>query len=83
MICDVTRSVAVAYAAEYFDSGAFLADLGRRVAFRTESQAAGRRPEVLGYLEQEMMPAAHRLGATARVVDNPDPAGGPAWTRGG
>jgi acetylornithine deacetylase/succinyl-diaminopimelate desuccinylase-like protein len=77
MICDVTRSAAVAYAAGYFDSGDFLADLERRVAFRTESQAAGRRPEVLGYLEQEMVPAAHRLGATARVVDNPDPAGGP------
>ena len=73
----MARSVAVAYAADYFDSGAFLADLGRRVAFRTESQAPGRRPDVLGYLEQEMVPAAHRLGATARVVDNPDPHGGP------
>ncbi len=77
MICDVTRSVAVAYAADYFDSGAFLADLRRRVAFRTESQAAGRRLDVLGYLEQEMVPAAHRLGATARVAENPDPHGGP------
>src|SRR5580658_8441434 len=77
MICDVTRSVAVGYAADYFDSGAFLADLGRRVAFRTESQAPGRYPDLLGYLEQEMFPAAQRLGATARVADNPDPAGGP------
>ena len=77
MICDVTRSVAVAYAADYFDSGAFLADLGRRVAFRTESQATGRHPDLLGYLEQEMFPAAQRLGATARVADNPDPTGGP------
>ncbi len=73
----MTRGLAVAYAADYFDSGAFLADLGRRVAFRTESQAAARRPDVLGYLEQEMAPAAHRLGATARVMDNPDSAGGP------
>src|SRR5580692_6468330 len=77
MICDVTRSVAVAYAADYFDSGAFLADLGRRVAFRTESQAAGGHPDLLGYLEREMFPAAQRLGATARVADNPDPTGGP------
>ena len=81
MICDVTRSVAVGYAADYFDSGAFLADLRRRVAFRTESQAAGRRLDVLGYLEQEMVPAAHRLGATARVADNPDPDGGPFLDR--
>jgi acetylornithine deacetylase/succinyl-diaminopimelate desuccinylase-like protein len=77
MICGVTRSAAVAYAADYFDSGAFLSDLRRRVAFRTESQAAGRHPDMLGYLEQEMVPAAHRLGATARVVGNPDPQGGP------
>jgi acetylornithine deacetylase/succinyl-diaminopimelate desuccinylase-like protein len=73
----VARSVAVAHAADYFDSGAFLADLRRRVAFRTESQAAARHPDLLGYLEQEMVPAARRLGAMPRVVDNPDPGGGP------
>jgi len=73
----VTRSVAVAHAADYFDSGAFLADLQRRVAFRTESGVAARRLDVLGYLEQEMVPAARRLGATARVVGNPDARGGP------
>jgi acetylornithine deacetylase/succinyl-diaminopimelate desuccinylase-like protein len=72
----VARSVAVGYAAEYFDSGAFLADLQRRVGFRTESQA-GRRADALAYLEQEMVPVAHRLGATARVLGNPDPGGGP------
>src|SRR5579859_260981 len=32
----VTRSLAIAHAAGYFDSGAFLADLTRRVAFPTE-----------------------------------------------
>jgi hypothetical protein len=73
----VTRPAAVAHAVEYFDSGAFLADLQRRVAFRTESGVAARRLDVLRYLEQEMVPAAHRLGATARVVDNPDSCGGP------
>jgi acetylornithine deacetylase/succinyl-diaminopimelate desuccinylase-like protein len=72
----VTRAEAVASAADYFDSGAFLTDLGRRVAFRTESQA-GRPADVLGYLEREMVPAAHRLGATARVLENPDARGGP------
>ena len=47
------------------------------MAFRTESGVAARRLDVLGYLEQEMVPAAHRLGATARVVANPDARGGP------
>ncbi len=67
----------MSYAAGYFDSGAFLADLTRRVAFRTESQAAGQRPDLRAYLEQEMVPAARRLGAAARVLDNPVAGGGP------
>ncbi len=73
----MTRSLAVDYAAQYFDSGAFLADLQRRVGFPTESAVPGRCRDVLAYLTQEMVPAAERLGATARVIDNPDPAGGP------
>ena len=73
----MSRSGAVGYASEYFDSGLFLADLSRRVAFRTESGIAGRRPDLLAYLEQEMVPAAHRLGAIARIVDNPVAGGGP------
>jgi hypothetical protein len=73
----VTRSLAIVRASDYFDSGDFLADLARRVAFRTESGVAAQRPELLAYLEQEMVPAALRLGADARVLDNPDAGGGP------
>jgi acetylornithine deacetylase/succinyl-diaminopimelate desuccinylase-like protein len=73
----VTRSRALAAAADYFDCGAFLADLSRRVAFPTESGVAERRPDLLAYLEQEMVPAARRLGAAASVVDNTDSSGGP------
>ena len=73
----MTRSRALATAADYFDSGGFLADLSRRVAFPTESAAPGRRPDLLAYLEQEMVPAARRLGAAARIADNTDHSGGP------
>ena len=73
----MTRAAAVAGAARYFDSGEFLAELSRRAAFRTESGVADRRQDLVAYLNQEMVPAAGRLGATARVHDNPDPAGGP------
>ncbi len=73
----MNRLLAVARAAEYFDSGGFLADLARRVAFRTEVGVPERAPDVLAYLEQEMVPAARRLGATATILDNPDPRGGP------
>jgi acetylornithine deacetylase/succinyl-diaminopimelate desuccinylase-like protein len=38
---------------------------------------AARGPELLAYLEQEMVPAAGRLGAAARVLDNPAADGGP------
>jgi len=73
----VTRSLAIARASDYFDSGDFLADLARRVAFRTESGIAARGPELLAYLEEEMIPAARRLGAAARVLGNPSAGGGP------
>jgi acetylornithine deacetylase/succinyl-diaminopimelate desuccinylase-like protein len=69
----VTRSAAIAAATEYFDSGAFLDDLTRRVAFQTEYGSADLRP----YLAQEMVPAVERLGATATVIDNPVAGGGP------
>lgn len=69
----MTRSAAITAATRYFDSGAFLADLTRRVALRTEHGSADLRP----YLEQEMVPAVQRLGATATVLDNPVAGGGP------
>ena len=73
----MTRSDAIARATDYFDSGTFLADLTRRVAYRTESVPVERCPDLRAYLAEEMVPAAHRLGATADVVDNPVPGGNP------
>ena len=73
----MTRSAAITSATEYFDSGDFLMDLTRRVAFRTESGVADHRSDVFAYLEHEMVPAANRLGARARVLDNPAVGGGP------
>jgi acetylornithine deacetylase/succinyl-diaminopimelate desuccinylase-like protein len=73
----VTRSRAIASATEYFDSGAFRADLARRVSFRTESLPPRQCPDLRAYLEQEMVPAAQRLGATVQVLDNPVTDGGP------
>ena len=72
----VTRALALEYASDYFDSGTFLADLTRRVGFPTESGRPDRRPDQAAYLEREMVPAANRLGATARILDNPV-GGGP------
>ena len=74
------RSRAIDRALEYFDSGAFLTDLERRVAIPTESQSqkpVERQRRLRSYLTTEMAPAAARLGCTTRIVDNPVAGGGP------
>jgi hypothetical protein len=67
----------VTYAAGYFDSGAFLVDLARRVGFQTETGwLRGTRMCSLTW-SRKMAQTAHCLGATARVLDNPDGRGAP------
>jgi acetylornithine deacetylase/succinyl-diaminopimelate desuccinylase-like protein len=74
----MARSTVIDQVARYFDSGGFLADLARRVAFPTESQDPGRAPVLRSYLTDEMIPAVtERLGCSARVVDSPE--GGPPF----
>ncbi|WP_219419182.1 M20 family metallopeptidase [Pseudonocardia nigra] len=72
-----TRAGVVEESTSYIDSGAFLEDLRRRVALRTESQDPGSHPALHDYLTGEMATALDRLGATCTVVDNPVPGGGP------
>jgi len=73
-----SRAGAVARARDYVESGAFEAELARRVAFRTESQLLPTSlPELRRYLEEEMTPAFARLGFATRIYDNPLPGQGP------
>ncbi|MCD7439905.1 M20 family metallopeptidase [Streptomyces lincolnensis] len=72
-----TRETAIARATAYYDSGAFLTDLRRRIAMPTESQPPADTARLHAYLNHELAPAASRLGAEVRVLDNPDPAAGP------
>jgi hypothetical protein len=51
-----TRAAAIAGAHEIFDSGVLLADLRRRVAFKTESQNPSGREALNSYLVQEIKP---------------------------
>ena len=64
-------------AAAYFDDGRFLADLQRRVAFRTESDTGAVTPALGAYLREEMTPALAELGFHCEVIDNPVLGGGP------
>lgn len=72
-----TREAAVAAAAAHFDSGAFVRDLARRVAIRTESQNPASGPELRRYLVDEMMPTLAALGFGGQVHDNPVQPYGP------
>ena len=73
----MTRQAAITAIEKYFDSGSFLADLGRRVAIPTESQNPERQAELERYLESEMSESLARLGMTSRIFPNPKGKGGP------
>ncbi|PWC31367.1 M20 family metallopeptidase [Azospirillum sp. TSO35-2] len=72
-----SRDGAVARAAAHFASGAFLADLSRRIAMKTESQSPDRGAELRAYLSDEMTPTLAGLGFTSTIVDNPVAGRGP------
>lgn len=71
------RTEAIDAALAWFDQGGLFESLARRVAWRTESQLAARRPELLAYLNEEIGPSLLNLGFTLRLMDNPDPTGEP------
>jgi acetylornithine deacetylase/succinyl-diaminopimelate desuccinylase-like protein len=73
----MSRQQALAAAEQHFSSGAFVADLARRVAFRTESQQAGSGPALQGYLADELVPTLAGLGFSSQIYPNPEPAFGP------
>ena len=72
-----TRDSALQGAQDHFDSGAFLRDLSRRVAIRTESQDPASGPALQAYLADEIVPSLAALGLSSRIHRNPEPAFGP------
>ena len=73
----MTREAALAQAAGHFDSGDFVRDLSRRVAFRTASQEPDSGPALASYLHDEIGPSLARLGFNFGIHPNPEPAYGP------
>lgn len=67
-----TRDAAIAAAVESYDSGSFLAELDRRVGYRTESQEASQAGNLHAYLLEVIAPALHRMGFETKLVQNPD-----------
>lgn len=72
----MSRHAAIARAERYFDSGAFKADLARRVAIATESQNPARAAELEAYVAAEMRPAFEAMGFACRILTHPK-AGAP------
>jgi acetylornithine deacetylase/succinyl-diaminopimelate desuccinylase-like protein len=67
----MTRADAIDRVRQHLYCGDFLADLGRRVAYKTESQNPDRADALRGYLEQELQPAFSQLGFSTRLIESP------------
>lgn len=73
----MTRHFAIEHVTAHFESGAFLADLERRVALRTDSQEPDSKPRLHAYLAHEMVGTLASLGFESQVFDNPVEGAGP------
>lgn len=67
----MTRIDAIARARGYLQSGEFLSELDRRVAYRTESLNAERKGELYAYLKDELTPSLGALGFESRIIESP------------
>ena len=68
----VSRSELTEVAAEFVRSDRFFDRLARRVARRTESQAAGGGESAEAYLSEEIVPELAELGFESTIYDNPE-----------
>ena len=66
----MSREDAIADVRRQLQSGAFLADLNRRVAYRTDSQNAQRSEALRAYLEDELKPCFTELDFTTRLIES-------------
>lgn len=73
----VSRQAVLAAAAAHLDSGAFEADLARRIAMRSTSQDAGSAPALQAYLADELVPTLAALGFHSSIHPNPLAGSGP------
>ena len=72
-----TRDESLAQARRHFDDGRFEAELARRVALRTESDAGPAGPALWVYLRDELQPLLSAMGFDCQILENPVAGGGP------
>ena len=68
----MSRKGAISRAELFFDDGSFFSLLSQRVAINTGSRADDRKPGMLEFLEQEMIPSLETIDFKCRVVENPE-----------
>src|SRR5277367_1796525 len=67
----MTRADAIARAHTMLNSGEFLAELDRRVAYQTESQNPEKRDALRAYLTDDLQPAFARLDFATKLIESP------------
>ena len=67
----MTRTDAIARAHAMLHSGEFLAELGRRVAYQTESQNPEKRDVLRAYLADDLQPAFAKMDFSTRLIESP------------
>ncbi|MGA7073569.1 M20 family metallopeptidase [Bradyrhizobium sp.] len=67
----MTRTDAIARAHTMLTSGEFLAELGRRVAYQTESQNPEKRDTLRAYLTDDLEPAFKSLDFSTKLIESP------------
>ncbi|MFL6839696.1 MAG: M20 family metallopeptidase [Bradyrhizobium sp.] len=66
-----TRADAIENARQHLRSGEFIAELDRRVAYRTESQNPAGGDALRAYLEENLQPAFSELDFATRLIESP------------
>jgi acetylornithine deacetylase/succinyl-diaminopimelate desuccinylase-like protein len=67
----MTRTDAIARARQVLSSGAFIAELDRRVGYQTESQNPDKRDALRAYLTENLQPAFSQLDFSTRLIESP------------
>lgn len=66
----MSREKVISRVEDYFDRGDFVADLKRKVAFRTASEDSDSIPVLSDYLASEISPEIARIGFLSRIIPN-------------
>lgn len=67
--CVNRREKAITRAEQFFDDGSFFQLLSRRVAINTGSRTGDRKPLMMSYLEEEMIPSLENIDFECRIVE--------------